>query len=147
VSSNTNGQTIKIDDVTYKVIKPPKPDILLLVNGKEYNGAAPISKKSNAVVRIKADSDFKAALPQDARYVVNNVSLLAQRSLGAPTKVGAYRSGGETVKCPLGNKLKADPPGTKIYFKIDKVYRKNFKGKKVEEKFGDRDLYIGAVIR
>ena len=147
VSSKTSGQLIKIDDVKYKVIKPPKPDILLLVNGKEYNGASPISKKSNAMVKLKPDSDFKAALPQDARYVVSNVSLLAQKSLGAPTKVGSYRGGGGTVKCPLGNKLKNDPPGTKIYFKIDKIYRKNFRGKKVEEKFGDRDLYIGAVIR
>lgn len=147
VSSQTSGQLIKIDDVKYKVIKPPKPEIQLIVGGKLYNGATPISKKSNAMVKIKADSDFASALPQDARYVVSNVSLLSQRSLGAPTKVAAFRGGGSTVKCPLGNSLKGDPPGTKIYFKIDKIYRKNFRGKNVQEKFGDRDLFIGAVIK
>ena len=30
VSSNTNGKVIKIDDVKYNVIKPPKPSIQLL---------------------------------------------------------------------------------------------------------------------
>jgi hypothetical protein len=118
-----------------------------LVGGREYNGATPISKKENCEVKLKPDSDFAAALPGDARYVVSNVSLLAQRSLGAPSKVAAFKGGGSSVKCPLGNSLKSDPPGTKIYFKIDKIYRKNFRGQNVEEKFGDRDLFIGAVVK
>lgn len=151
VSSMTNGQNIKIDDVKYKVIKPPKPSIQLIVNGKEYNGASPISKKSSARVRLKADSDFKAALPKDARYMINRIDLLAQRSLGAPSKVASASGNGKDalkgVPVAIGNKLKSDAPGTKIYFKIDKVYRINFQNKKVEEKFGERDLYIGAVIK
>lgn len=151
VSSNTNGQIIKIDDIKYKVIKPPKPELVLLVNGKEYNGAAPISKKSNCVVLVKADSDFLAALPRDARYLINNVDLLSQRSLGAPSKVGSFSGAGKDgtkgVPVELGNKLNQDTPGTKIYFKVDGVYRINFQNSKVEEKFADRDLYIGAVIK
>ncbi|MEM0996969.1 MAG: hypothetical protein AAGN35_07815 [Bacteroidota bacterium] len=151
VSSLTNGQNIKIDDVTYKVIKPPKPSIQLLVNNKEYNGAAAIPKKSRCVVRLKADTDFRAALPKDARYMVSNIALLSQRSLGAPTRVGSYGGSGKDalkgIPINLGNKLKSDPPGTKIYFKIDKIYRINFQNQKIPEKFGDRDLYIGAVIK
>lgn len=151
VSSVTNGQTIKIDDVKYNVIKPPKPTIELLVNGKPSNGAQPISKKSRVIVRLKADSDFKAALPRDARYAINKIELKVARSLGAPTNAGSYSGSGKDatkgIPITLGNKLKSDGPGTKIYFKIDKVYRINFQNKKVAENFGERDLYIGAVIK
>ena len=151
MSSLTNGQNIKIDDVKYKVIKPPKPSIQLLVSGREYNGASPIPKKSSCVVRLKPDADFRAALPKDARYMISKVSLLSQRSLGAPSTVGSYSgSGKDAVKgipVSLGNKLKSDAPGTKIFFKIDKVYRVNFQNKKVEVRFGDRELYIGAIIK
>lgn len=151
VSSLTNGQTIKIDDVKYRVIKPPKPSVELLVNGKAYNGASPIPKKSRCVVRLKADSDFKAALPKDARYAISRVDLLSQRSLGAPTKVASQSGSGKDatkgIPVNLGNKLKSDPPGTKIFFKIDKIYRVNFQNKKIPEKFGDIDLYIGALIK
>ena len=151
VSSITNGQNIKIDNITYKVIKPPKPDIQLLVNGKSYNGASPIPKKSRVKVKLKADPDFRSALPKDARYMITKAELLSQRSLGAPTRVGSYSGSGKDalagIPINLGNKLKSDPPGTKIYFKIDKVYRVNFKNSKVQEKFGEMDLYIGAVIK
>ena len=148
VSSNTNGQMIKIDDVKYKVIKPPKPRIVLLVNGKEYNGATPISKKSSCKIMIKPDTDFKTALPKDARYVVTNVALLAQESLGAPTKKGSFGGGGGTVKCSLGSKLRGTQPGTKIYFRIGDVKRKNFRNKVVNDvQFGERDLMIGAVVK
>jgi gliding motility-associated protein GldM len=151
VSSNTNGRVIKIDDVKYNVIKPPRPEIQLIVNGKEYNGTSPINKKSRCVVRVKPDSDFKAALPRDARYAISQVKLLSQRSLGAPTTVGSYSGNGKNaekgVNVNLGSKLKTDPPGTKIYFKLEKVYRINFKNQRVEEKFGEIDLYIGAIIK
>jgi hypothetical protein len=83
--------------------------------------------------------------------MISNVDLLSQRSLGAPSKVGVFNGNGKDgikgIPVALGNKLKSDSPGTKIYFKIDKVYRINFQNKKIEEKFADRDLYIGAVIK
>jgi hypothetical protein len=138
-------------DRKYTVIKPPKPEIELLVNGRLYNGASPISKKSRVVVRLKPNSDFGAALPKDARYQISRIDLLSQRSLGAPTKVGTYSGSGKDaakgIPISLGNKLKQDTPGTIIYFKIDKVYRVNFQNKKVEEKFPDRMLYLSAVIK
>lgn len=151
VASNTNGQMIKIDNVKYKVIKPPKPDILLLINGKEYNGASPVNKKSKAKVRIRPDSDFRSALPRDARYMINKVDLLAQRSLGAPTKVKSISGGGKDavagITVPFARAFGKDVAGTKVYVKLDGIYRVNFQNKKVKERFGDRDLYIGAVIK
>lgn len=151
VSSNTNGQVIKIDDVKYNVVKPPKPVIHLMVSGREYNGVKPIPKKATCTVKLEADSDFKKALPKDARYAITKVDLKVQRSLGAPTKVGSYNGSGKDatkgIKVSLGNKLKSDGAGTKIYFVIDKIVRINFKGAKVPEKFTERDLTIGAVIK
>lgn len=151
VSSLTNGQNIKIDDITYKVIKPPRPSIDLLVSGKEYNGAAPIPSKSSCKVVVRPDNDFKSALPKDARYMITSIDLLSQRSLGAPSKVASFSGNGKDavagIPVELGNSLKGDAPGTKIYFKIDNVYRINFQNQKVQEQFSDRDLYIGAVIK
>jgi gliding motility-associated protein GldM len=151
VSSLTNGQNIKIDDIKYKVIKPPRPEIVLDVLGKEYNGASPIPAKADCKVKIRPDSDFRAALPKDARYVIDVVELLSARSLGAPAKVGSYSGNGKDavagIPVALGNSLKGDPPGTKIFFKIGHVYRMNFQNKRIEEQFGDRDLYIGAIIK
>ncbi len=151
VSSLTNGQNIKIDDIRYKVIKPPRPLIVLEVLGKEYNGARPIPRKANCKVKIRPDSDFRSALPKDARYAIDKIDLLSQRSLGAPSKVASFRGSGKNavagIPCPLGQALKGDPPGTKIFFKIGHIYRLNFQNKKIEVKFGDRDLYIGAMIK
>jgi gliding motility-associated protein GldM len=151
VSSLTNGQNIKIDDIKYKVIKPPRPEIVLEVLGKEYNGATPIPGKADCKVKLRPDNDFRNALPKDARYVIDNIDLLAQTSLGAPTKVASFSGNGKDavagISVPLGNSLKSNPPGTKIYFKIGTVYRMNFQNKRVEEQFGDRDLYIGAVTK
>ncbi len=151
VASNTNGQRIEIDKVKYKVIMPPRPSIQLLISGSEYNGAAPINKKATCTVKLKPDSDFAAALPKDCRYAISKVELLSQRSLGAPTTVDSYNGSGKDatkgITVDLGNSLKQDPPGTKIYFKIDKIYRINFQNKQMEEKFGERELYIGAVIK
>ena len=151
VASLTNGQNIKIDDIKYKVIKPPRPNIELLYNNILYNGAAPIPKKSDCLVRIKADGDFLAALPKDARYAITKIELLVGRGLGAPQKAGDFSGDGvdgtKGVRVELGKKLGDDSPGTRIYFKIDKVLRINFQNKKVEEDFADKDLYVSAVIK
>ncbi len=103
------------------------------------------------MVRLKPDNDFASALPGDARYTIGTIDLLAQKSLGAPTKVGGTSGGGKDAVKGLpvetGGALKSEVPGTKIYFKIDHIYRINFQKKSVEEKFVDRELYIGAVIK
>lgn len=137
--------------VEYCAVRPPKPEIEMLVNGQIYTGMAPISKKSNVLLRIKPDADFKTHFPTDSRYVIDQVDLLVQRSLGAPVKVGSFSGSGKdaTIGIPvaLGNKLKADPPGTKIYLKIGKVSRVNYQNMVVEEAFSERELVLSAIIK
>ena len=151
VDATIDGQRVPLGTRTFRVIKPPKPTLEVRVNNQPYNGLSPISKRSNVVIRVTPDSDFQAALPQDARYTINTVDLLVQRSLGAPTRVGSFsgsgRSGAQGVPVPLGNRLSADTPGAKIYFRVDRVYRVNFKGQNIEEDLSDLTLSPGAVIR
>jgi hypothetical protein len=150
IADQPNGNPFKTDR-HYKVIKPPKPSIELLVNGKVYNGATPISKKSNCIVKVQPDADFRSLLPKDARYRISKIDVLVQRSLGAPTKIASFNGSGKDatkgIPISLGNKLKSDPPGTKIYFKLDGIYRVNTENQNVQENFPDRELYIGAVIK
>lgn len=148
IASLMNGQQISVGRVEYKVIKPPRPEIVLLVNGKEYDGSSPISSSSSLMMQCKADYDFKSAMPKDARYEFSKVDLMAQTGSGAPVKVASYSGAGKsTLKMDLGTKLKSYESGTKLYFKVDKVYRVNFQNKKVEEKYGRAQKTIGAVLK
>lgn len=137
VSSLTNGQTVKIDDVAYNVIEPPKPSIEMKVNGKLYNGTSPIPPTSRIQVAIKADPEFKAALPRDARYSVDQIEVLAALSLGPPTRVESARGSSDMEKgvaVRLGTRVRQAGRGTKVFVRIDKIYRINYKGKKIEDK-------------
>ena len=150
-SANTGRSIIKLKSQSFNVIKPPRPQLLLLVNGKEYNGVAPISKKSNLKVKVKPDKDFQTHFPLDAKYRIVRVYLYAQRSLGAPTKIGSYNGysvdATKGVSVKLGSKLKADPPGTKCFLKVDKFFRLNCKNKMIPVKLSERELWLGFIIK
>lgn len=136
VSSLTNGQTVKIDDVAYNVIEPPKPSIEMVINGKKYNGTAPIPATSRIQVYVKADPEFKAALPRDARYAVDQIEVLAALSLGPPTRVESARGSSnmeDGVPVRLGTRVRQAGRGTKVFVRIDKIYRVNYKGQKIED--------------
>lgn len=151
ISEMKNGSEVRKVNRRYRVVKPPKPRLVLLVNGKEYDGISPIPKKSNLTVKVLADPNFENQFPQEAKYEISKIDLLAARSLGAPTKVGSFSGSGRDatagISIVLGNKLNRDVPGTKIYIDIDKVYRINGEGKKVKERYPNRELAIGAIIK
>ena len=151
VKSNTNGQIIEIDNVRYKVIHPPPPIVELLVDGKLYDGISMINKKSSVVVRVRPDNDFKAGFPADARYVVSSIDVLAQMSLGNPTKVTGVSGGGKDavkgIPVDIAQALASTPPGTKVYFKIDRIYRINFESKSIEENLPADYLVIGVMVK
>lgn len=138
VKSNTNGQMIDIGNVDYKVIEPPKPTIMMKVNGQPYNGSTPVTSASKICFSILADAEFKSALPQDARYELGEIEILAQLGLGAPQKVGAENCAGrdaaQDICVSMGPQVRQAAPGTKVYFRVNGVFRKNFKGAKIEDK-------------
>ncbi|MEO1438663.1 MAG: hypothetical protein AAFV80_24190, partial [Bacteroidota bacterium] len=136
---------------TFEVIRPPKPQIELIVNGKAYDGVSTISKKSNLLVRVKPDPAFLAAFPEDAIYLIDHIDLVAQRSLGPPTKVATFSGKGQSptkgIPITLGNYLKADPPGTTIFLRIGSINRVNFRHEIIREGFSSRELALGLTIK
>ncbi|MCB9233480.1 MAG: gliding motility protein GldM [Bacteroidia bacterium] len=139
VASNTNGQRIKIDNIKYNVIKPPKPSIEILgTNGQAYNGISAISKRGKVKIRVRPDEDFKAFLPKDARYRVKSVKLLYQSGMLPPKTITVINTtnmnimNGIEVNLYEGD-IRQSSPGDRVYIEIDKVFRVNFQNEEVEE--------------
>jgi len=153
VSSVTNGQTIKIGDIQYKVIRPPKPTIRMLVNGKLYNGASMVPKASRVQVGLDPDDDFKSALPNDAKYGITSIDVLAQLSLGPPTKVNSVRGTNDAVNSPvtvsLGTQVRQSArPGTKVYVRVNEIFRVNFQNKRIpDSRFSETERMLSLVVR
>jgi gliding motility-associated protein GldM len=151
VSSNTGGSRIKIGDVDYKVIRPPKPTIEMAINGKTTGGSTPVSKNSRIQVRLVPDADFRANLPEDARYMISSIDVLAQLSLGPPTKVNSVNANGKDATKPinvsLGTQVRQARPGTKIYIRINDIYRRNFQNKRVKENFSEIERMLSIVVK
>ncbi|MEM9718027.1 MAG: GldM family protein [Bacteroidota bacterium] len=138
VSNVLNGKTTKVGDVPYNVIKPPKPTIAVGANGRQLQGSAPIRKGSKIQVRLVPDADFKASLPNDARYQVSQILVKANLSLGPPVTVNKINTAGRDATQPmnvgLGSRGNSAPKGTVFYIEIDEIIRVNFQGKKIPDK-------------
>jgi hypothetical protein len=134
----------------FNVIMPPMPTFKMTVNGREYNGVSPISKKSRILVKVDPNPDFAALFPEDAKYGIASVDLFAQRSLGAPTKIGTVMGQnpiGNGIPVRLGVKTKQDPPGTLVYLKINELSRITFQGDRVPVNLPEQMLYLSTVIK
>ena len=152
VNSITNGHSIKIGDVDYKVINPPKPSISMAVNGKPYNGLIPVSANSQIEVRVEPDPDFSANYPNDAMYGITSIDVLAQLSLGPPTVVNQVNTAGrdatEPIAIPLGTRVRQAKKGTTIMIRLNEVYRVNFLKKRIPDKrFSDLEKVMTFRLR
>ena len=152
VSNVMNGATTSIGSVLYNVIAPPRPAIDMAVNGKQTNGSVPVPKNSRIQVRIVPDPEFRAALPSDARYEISKITVKAQLSLGPPETVNNINLSGrdatKAIQVRLGSRVQQAPANTKIYLEVDKIYRKNFQNKLIEERlFSLADKTLSLVVR
>ena len=151
VSNIMNGKTTKIGDVKYKVINPPKPSVDMAVNGKRTSGATPVSKNSRVQIKVVPDPEFRSALPDDAKYGVTSVDVLAGLSLGPPTKVNTVRGGlchAKPINVSLGAKVRSAPPNTKVYIRINEIYRRNFQNKNLPDKrFSEAERMLSIVVK
>lgn len=151
VSSNTNGQNIKIGDLDYKVIQPPKPSIDIRVNGQRVTGA-PVPKTSSVQVRLVPDEDFKSSLPADSRYTISTIEVKAQLSLGPPQKVNEVNVNGADATRPiavaLGTRVRQARPGTTVYIVVNDIYRVNFQNQRIKDtRFSEIEKTISLVVR
>lgn len=152
VASVTNGQTVPVGQVAYKVIQPPKPTIELAVNGQKTSGATPVKKSSRIAVRIVPDADFKANLPNDARYRVGSIDVLAMLSLGPPKRVNSIQTSGQDatqgLRVNLGSEVRQNRRnGLNVYIRLNDVARLNFQNKSIKDpRFPESERMLKLVL-
>ena len=152
VNTLLGDSSIKIDEVLYRVIDPPKPSIELWVNDQMHNGFSLIPRTSRLNLRVIPDPEFLEAYPMDARYGFTTVDVMIQQDMGTPKVVktvnGLTREGTKGVSIDLGPDVEKAFPGTTIYLRINEIFRKNFAGQDLPEKrFTESERIIGLVVR
>lgn len=150
VYSKTNGQNLKIGNVEYNVIRPPKPRMaIILPSGQEYDGRRPVNRRQNLKVKLIPDADFRRTLPRDARYKVSSAKLYVQSGLTAPVLVETKRGNivdGITFNLYQGA-IRNARPGDKIFVELEGAKRVNFEGKAVSAELNRYQTTASAVLR
>ena len=152
VNNSLNGSVMKVGDVTYNVVDPPRPSVVVKINGQPSNGQTGIGKGSKVSVFIVPDPEFRNLLPADANfYAAGKIDVYAALSIGAPARVGGKDLSGQNAVngIDVGVPPQATgSPGTKVFFELDAVYRKNFRGKMVKDpRFSLYELTITAYSK
>lgn len=150
IYSNTNGQSVKIDNLKYTVNKPQAPRIALFANGQEMSSLQGVSKRQTVTVKLLPDADFASTLPRDARYKAGKVKLMLQAGFGAPTEIatlsGADIQKGVQVNLNQGE-IRNAYPGARIYIEVEDVKRINFKNQSIDENLPRNQSILTAVIK
>jgi len=151
VKSRTQGRTLKIDDLTYNVIAPPKPEIDFRVNRRAYNGMAAVSNKSDFRVRLVADAEFQRLLPKDARYRISKISIKLKNSLQPPKTLKTIdvsnQNAMELIRIPVPAEVRQARPGDKVYFVIERIERINFRGQAEEIKLPEMVKTLAVELK
>lgn len=151
VSSQTQGQTLKLDQLNYKVIAPPKPEILVKVNGRIYSGGRPIPRASSLQFLVKPDADFKANLPRDARYRVGSIEIFLDDGIGVPRKVSTINTRGKNpesgINVYIPTAVRQAGRGAKFFAKLNDIQRINFDGEAVSANISERAATFSFTIR
>jgi len=146
-----NGDEQIVYQSNFKTSTPPKPNLQLIVNGREFDGISPISKNSRLTIKIKPDTFFAENFTEDATYEIDEIDVLVQRSLGAPSKVGTFNSNRQNanngINLNTSTMFRTDPPGTKCYIKIGKVSRRTSDNQLIEVAFTESELILGFIIK
>ncbi|MFK7924871.1 MAG: hypothetical protein AB8H47_23125 [Bacteroidia bacterium] len=152
VKSRTNGNLIEIDRLPYNVIAPPKPEIQVKINNREYNGITDIPASSRINIQLIADSEFKRLLTKDARYGAQRIVVKLKDGLQPARVINTIPINGllsESAKRVIlgaeGSRAKA---GAKIFITIEGVYRLNYRGEKIpDNRLSELDRTISFTVR
>ena len=96
--------------------------------------------------------NLKNTMPNDARYGVTDIDVLAQFTLGPPEVVntvsGVGKTGEKGIPIALGERVRNAIPGTRVYIRVNQIYRQNFRGQSLpDDRFSEVDRTIGLVVR
>lgn len=150
VYSNTNGQSVKIENLKYNVVKPNQPRIAMFANGQEINGQQGLKKSQTVTVKLIPEPEFARTLPRDARYRAGKIKLMFQDGL-MPARVIATASGADIQNGVQINLNQGDIrnayPGARIYIEVEDVKRINFQNKAVDENLTRTQSMLASFIR
>lgn len=150
VYQKDGANKFEIGKEKFKVIAPPKPELVILVNNKVWDGKSGISKTDKVKVQVMPDKDFAQSLKEDARYQMSGLELLKKTGLGAPVPFKTL-SATEVKEKPFYEfdilRYWADASkGDKVYFVVKGIDRINFENTKVPQEFREADLTSSTVI-
>lgn len=150
IYSNTNGQSVKIDNLKYNVIKPNAPRLALYANGQEINGLNGVNKKQSVTVKLIPDAEFSRTLPKDARYKAAKVKLMVKDDLG-PAKTVQTLSGADIQKGVTFDlyqgAVRNAYAGAHIYFEVEGIQRLNFQNRAIDENLPRVQSVLAATLR
>lgn len=147
------NSSILLDTFFFQCVEPPRPQIVLLVNGKPYQDLTAIPRKSRLVLQVLPDPDFADLMPEDALYGMEAAEVLIQQKPDAPPRSilkfsGRGRSGEQGVPVLLDGSPVPLPPGTLLYIRAEGIFRHNYKDVNIPDlRFNDRERMVSVVLR
>ena len=148
VSSNTNGQVVKVGDYPFNVKTPPKPAILITSAKGKWDGASAINKKETVNYAVEPDREFLAALPADARYKIKGMSVKVQEGLGPPepapgfSNVSSGVAARPVIPIPLGQVTRGAGSSASIIVEADEIVRVNYLNAEIKEVFSRQERAV-----
>jgi hypothetical protein len=152
VQSKTNGQLVEIGTVNYRVVEPPKPLFDINLNRNEsYRPGMEVKGGMSVYLRLTPDKEFKEMLPQDAKYEIGTIEISIKDRIGPPTQLKTIDFSGRDAttrafKVSIPSVVNQAPRNTPIYFKVTKIYRKNYLGQRIEDtRFSEQERTFSFV--
>jgi hypothetical protein len=105
-----------------------------------------IRMNQRVAFRIVPDAAFARALPNDARYVLDNCKVYLKNNLGSPRLLRTLTLNapqGEVRLAPLTQDAR---PGDQIILEIGHVYRINYAGQRIQEPLGTNELIVAFTL-
>lgn len=152
VSNQVDGKTYLLDQIRYRVVKPPKPQVRVKVNNRNLISGADIQGNSRLQVQILPDEEFRSALRDEARYAVDKIELLLKDGLEPPRVVKTLnvrsRDATQGINFRLPTEISRANSGSRIFIRLNSVYRVNARDRYIEDKrFSELERVVPFVLK
>lgn len=126
-----NEEEVKLGEEKVVVIDPPKPDLMVKVNGVPYSPEMGVHRGSRVMITVIPDIDFENALPKEARYGIMEVNIYQGRSKVGSSGISMSRNvASKGIEIPVPTEC-FGRSGEKFYIELKDVYRISSSGKTV----------------
>ncbi|WP_026463445.1 gliding motility protein GldM [Adhaeribacter aquaticus] len=124
VTLNVTSGGAKIGSQTFDVRKPPKPDVIVLVNGRPVDPlrGMPASSPRQISINVVPDEDFASKFKEDARYQATEATVILGRGTDKLAEM-PIRGGSANISSLMSRAR----PGDKLVVQVREVVRLNYK--------------------